>query len=178
MIHLPIFLATVFILWMRPANERRRYIVTSSLIGAKCNVVSHWLGTYTKKHCLGIVTALTIAWVVPAPSDEKWKLKDIEFTVAMPTLSKYTNLLVGFLSIRHKNHTGDSFDTVLRNNHSNKAIICQNVSLTLFGLPQFTWTDVTTRAWPDGHWGRDKWPPFSRRHFQMHFLEWKCINFD
>ena len=26
--------------------------------------------------------------------------------------------------------------------------------------------------------GRDKWPPFSRRHFQMHFLEWKCVNFD
>ena len=26
-------------------------------------------------------------------------------------------------------------------------------------------------------WGRDKWRPFSRRHFQMHFLEWKCINF-
>ena len=28
------------------------------------------------------------------------------------------------------------------------------------------------------HWGRDKWPPFSRRHLQMHFLEWKCINYD
>ena len=28
------------------------------------------------------------------------------------------------------------------------------------------------------HWGRDKWPPFSRRHFQMDFLEWKCMNFD
>ena len=28
------------------------------------------------------------------------------------------------------------------------------------------------------HWGRDKWSPFSRRHFKMHFLEWKCINFD
>ena len=27
------------------------------------------------------------------------------------------------------------------------------------------------------HWGRDKWPPFSR-HFQMHFLEWKCVNCD
>ena len=26
------------------------------------------------------------------------------------------------------------------------------------------------------HWGRDKWTPFRRRHFQMHFLEWKCIN--
>ena len=21
-----------------------------------------------------------------------------------------------------------------------------------------------------------KWLPFSRRHFQMHFLEWKCIH--
>ena len=25
------------------------------------------------------------------------------------------------------------------------------------------------------HWSRDKWPPFSRWHFQMHFLEWKCM---
>ena len=23
-----------------------------------------------------------------------------------------------------------------------------------------------------------KWPPFSRLHFQMHFLEWKCMNID
>ena len=23
-----------------------------------------------------------------------------------------------------------------------------------------------------------KWPPFCRRHFQMHFLEWKCLNID
>ena len=22
-----------------------------------------------------------------------------------------------------------------------------------------------------------KWPPFSRRHFQIHFIEWKCMNF-
>ena len=25
---------------------------------------------------------------------------------------------------------------------------------------------------------RTKWLPYSRRHFQMDFLEWKCINFD
>ena len=25
-------------------------------------------------------------------------------------------------------------------------------------------------------WGRHKWPPFSGRHFQLHFLEWKCLN--
>ena len=23
-----------------------------------------------------------------------------------------------------------------------------------------------------------KWPPFSRRHFEKDFLEWKCMNFD
>ena len=23
-----------------------------------------------------------------------------------------------------------------------------------------------------------KWTPFRRRHFQMHFLEWKYVNFD
>ena len=28
------------------------------------------------------------------------------------------------------------------------------------------------------HWGRDKWTPFRRRHFQMHFLEWNCLNSD
>ena len=37
------------ILWMRPANERWRYLVTSSLIGwLPCNVISHWLGVFTK----------------------------------------------------------------------------------------------------------------------------------
>ena len=24
------------------------------------------------------------------------------------------------------------------------------------------------------HWGRDKWTPFRRRHYQTHFREWKC----
>ena len=35
--------------------------------------------------------------------------------------------------------------------------------------------DITVRL---THWGREKWTPFSRRHFQMHFLEWKCLIFD
>ena len=35
-------------------------------------------------------------------------------------------------------------------------------------LPRFNW-----------HFEAEiKWPKFSRRHFQMHFLEWKCMNFD
>ena len=28
------------------------------------------------------------------------------------------------------------------------------------------------------HWGRDKWTPCRRRHFQMHFLELICLNSD
>ena len=38
-----------------------------------------------------------------------------------------------------------------------------------------------TLSWTNAdltHWGRDKWPPLSSRHFQMDFLEWKCMNFD
>ena len=58
-----------FILWMHPANERRRYSVTSPLIGwahtqngdapsqweatLQCNVATNWLGACTKwlLHC-------------------------------------------------------------------------------------------------------------------------------
>ena len=32
----------------------------------------------------------------------------------------------------------------------------------------------------NGHYhieAETKWPPFSRQHFQMHFLEWKYVNF-
>ena len=36
-----------------------------------------------------------------------------------------------------------------------------------------------TAGWPLLHIEAEtKWPTFSRRHFQMHFLEWKCISFD
>ena len=33
-------------------------------------------------------------------------------------------------------------------------------------------------AFPLTHWGRNKMAAISRRHFQMHFLEWKCLIFD
>ena len=38
--------------------------------------------------------------------------------------------------------------------------------------------------WLSGHFhikhieAETKWPPFRRRRFQRHFLEWKCMNFD
>ena len=36
----------------------------------------------------------------------------------------------------------------------------------------------TSPQWVNTLRPRLKWPPFSRRHFQMHFLEWKHMNFD
>ena len=42
------------------------------------------------------------------------------------------------------------------------------------------WFDIrlaSTRATEFTNWGRDKMAAISRRHFQMYFLEWKCINF-
>ena len=36
-----------------------------------------------------------------------------------------------------------------------------------------------TRIWLNKHIEVEtRWPPFFRRHFQMHFLEWKCFNLD
>ena len=31
-------------------------------------------------------------------------------------------------------------------------------------------------AWTHRHWKR--WPPYRRKHFQMHFLEWKILYFE
>ena len=36
----------------------------------------------------------------------------------------------------------------------------------------------TRSRWVKTHWGRDKMDAFRRRHFQMHFLERKCLNSD
>ena len=50
-----------------------------------------------------------------------------------------------------------------------------NINLKFFRnymLQQHGWIYISSRLRP-----RQKWPPFCRRCFQMHFLEWKCVNF-
>ena len=49
---------------------------------------------------------------------------------------------------------------------------------TCHAFHQFLGPFTAHVSFPLTHWDQDKWPPFSRRHFQMHFLEWKCINSD
>ena len=41
-----------------------------------------------------------------------------------------------------------------------------------------TYSMLACMACTISHWGQDKWTPFGRQHFQMHFLEWKCLNSD
>ena len=51
-------------------------------------------------------------------------------------------------------------------------------SAVIFAMSQLKPISTNVIRYILTHWGRDKWPPFSRQHFQMHFLEWKCVNFD
>ena len=78
----------------------------------------------------------------------------------------------------HRNNQSQSLEHLLQNilignintGHGNLII----TSSTLYARRMCRCQTADTLT----HWGRDKWPPFSRRHFQMHFLEWKCIHFD
>ena len=49
-------------------------------------------------------------------------------------------------------------------------------SLPLEAMEYSMWTRSITFLLT--HWGQDKMAAISRRHFQMYFLEWKCMNFD
>ena len=42
----------------------------------------------------------------------------------------------------------------------------------------FATTKFIEEGWTLTYCGRDKEPPFRRRHVHMNFREWKCINFD
>ena len=37
---------------------------------------------------------------------------------------------------------------------------------------------ISAPEWLTNIEAETKWPTFRRRHVQMHFLEWKCIDFD
>ena len=52
-------------------------------------------------------------------------------------------------------------------------VVCRDVPLDLKIAVILRWV----RSMSLTHWGREKWRPFSRRHFQIHFLKWKFMNF-
>ena len=54
-----------------------------------------------------------------------------------------------------------------------------NCIIHFLSIVTVTWggrTCITVIYFHLTHWGRDKWTPFGRRYFQVHFLEWKCLN--
>ena len=64
--------------------------------------------------------------------------------------------------------------------------ICIEVEITYTTTLSHTWLGGQILLHPCGlyhmevhltHWGREKWTPFSRQHFQMHYLQRKWVNF-
>ena len=87
------------------------------------------------------------------------------------------------------------YDVIVMDDPSRCFPACvQHISAILNGTRIWLWCHYETCQWhitdwvssiggnkpnqPLTHWGRDKLPPFRRRHFQVHFLEWKCLNSD
>ena len=53
------------------------------------------------------------------------------------------------------------------------------VTVVVTGLhPNGVYKATFNSRWQLTHWGRDKMDAIRRRHFQVHFLEWKCIHYD
>ena len=60
--------------------------------------------------------------------------------------------------------------------NSGSTLMAKPLSSVLFTcVPKWSIVHHVVHRWSLTHWGRDKWTPFRRRHFQMHFLEWKCL---
>ena len=60
--------------------------------------------------------------------------------------------------------------------------ICLNFSLFVTGLLCATLCYIGlwyngTQLYLQHTEAKTRWPSFSRRHFQMHFIEWRCLNF-
>ena len=61
---------------------------------------------------------------------------------------------------------------------SHYLIQCWPIFMSPYGVTRPQWVN----SWAPGDikwiltdWGRGKWTPFGRQHFQVHFLEWKCL---
>ena len=82
------------------------------------------------------------------------------------------------------------FDTIARTMVCNLAITCpgkkgESISKIFLLIPvqlfrRYTLLLISNplENHESTHWDREKWPTFCIRNFQMHFVEWKCMNFD
>ena len=120
---------------------------------------------------------------------QSWRVW-VRLTLVTPETVSWFNIKISSYQYR-ESHCGDK--TVVRSSYLHNGISYTGEISSLYWIrPQ----NILVSCWCTGsishqgisrhdidstvltHWGQDKWPPFFRRHFQMHFLEWKCINFD
>ena len=93
------------------------------------------------------------------------------------TLSLFPNIWIGWIAFgAYLNKNSDSADT---------SVLDEVFSLhASYSCPQNTLVDwcqykyCSVWIYFNILWTRKKWSPFRRRQFQMHFREWKCMNFD
>ena len=62
---------------------------------------------------------------------------------------------------------GESIHNLTTTKHNKARIVC---------TPWWMHNICISECWTRLPW--TKWPPFRRRYFQIHFREWKCLNFD
>ena len=73
-----------------------------------------------------------------------------------------------------KSHCGDKMTLQPSYLHNGISYTSKMASLYWIRAQETT----TGPHWGLAHWGRDTMATLCRQHFQMHFLEWKYINFD
>ena len=89
------------------------------------------------------------------------------------------NLTFSFKKMRLKMSSGKWRPFCLSLNAFNQALTTVSMSLMYFlWIEHFILSRLFRIRVELSHWGRDKRTPFRRRHFQMHFLQWKCWNYD
>ena len=136
----------MLILGLRPANERRRYKVTPSPIG--------WAQTYECNICLQITV-----WL-PLPS----------------LIFGMTGTVAGFLSALLPETLGKELPDTIEEVEKRPGwghVKCKLAISANLNADDIEWTVYAFMRLLFQHIEVEtKWPPFPRRHFRMHFLEW------
>ena len=100
-------------------------------------------------------------------------LFQISMTAVMTCIKVCSNIItsngIAVKQILHQFFNQDGIDV------SESEMVVRKPSIIHNGLMDNRGTTYTV-SWLNE--AETRWPPFSRRHFPMHFLEWKYINFD
>ena len=125
------------------------------------NVISHWLGAYTK-----------------------WSLKilfqlsnDIGFSIGLCGVKVIWDMIKFIANHHNLNiHIWDLYECIKQNLDFDVFWINPWIIISLQKSKTWAMCQVFGDVFDLTYSGWDKRTPFRRWHFQLHFLEWKCLN--